>query len=181
MSQPTPTYLGLDLETTGLDPEHDLILEIGVLILGDDLTEITRFDAPIAHETHAIMTRINDYVRDMHTQNGLLSELDAGKGIPLEQSEQTLHLIIDAYPERPVLLGSSVHFDRGFLRVHMPRIVERLSHRHCDASSFAMFAPQLRAHGGAAHRALADVRHSAQMCRDARAMLRRMPPRKAGR
>jgi oligoribonuclease (3'-5' exoribonuclease) len=35
-------YLLLDLETTGLDPDRDCILEIGAIILDKDLQEIDR-------------------------------------------------------------------------------------------------------------------------------------------
>jgi len=178
----TPVYLGIDIETTGLDPERDVILEIAALALTADLTEITRFESLVQHDRPIPV--MSDYVRAMHTDNGLLAELAQGKGQRLEWIEDVLVQACDAYPERPILLGSSVHFDRAFLSRYMPRLVERLSHRHCDASSFCMFAPQLRAHGSArkpAHRALADIRFSAQVCRDARAMLIRTPPRKQGR
>jgi len=65
-----------------------------------------------------------------------------------------------------------VHFDHGFLRVHMPKLAARFSHRHYDVSAVKLFCQSLgmpKPPKAEAHRAAADVRESiehAKACAD---------------
>jgi oligoribonuclease len=181
----TPTYLAIDLETTGLDPTEDIILEIAALVLDEDLYELAAFSAVI-EQTAPFTGLMCDDVRQMHTANGLIAEIEQGTArrmMPLVDAIATLTQIASKYPKPPILCGSSVHFDRGFLAVDAPALVALLSHRHLDATTCKLLQPSLAVHGATqpAHRALADIRFSAQQLRDAKAILRSLTPRKAKR
>jgi oligoribonuclease (3'-5' exoribonuclease) len=55
-----------------------------------------------------------------------------------------VRLLKAQYPQEPlVLAGASVHFDRGFIRAHMPRLNTELSHRHFDVSTLRMLFDEL--------------------------------------
>lgn len=77
---------------------------------------------------------------------------------------------LEAYEDKPTLAGASVHFDLGFLRVHMPRLARELSHRVYDVSAVALFCRSLgmpKLPKAEAHRAMPDVLESiehAKMC-----------------
>ncbi len=171
------SYLWVDLETTGLDPHGCRILEWAALLAADDAagdmtpvreyTGVVGLDAKAWEEAQAEM---DPYVLDMHTKNGLLAECITGSDTLREAEDFLVSLAQELtgrdMPDRSaqiVLAGSTVHFDLGFIRVHMPRFAEWLSHRCFDVSTLKMAE---RDWGGQpftkanAHRALADVRES---------------------
>src|SRR5699024_1069471 len=75
----------IDTETTGLEPEADLLLEIAVVVTRNDLSEIGSFDIVIAPNEGVddAVSRMDEFVRDMHTSNRLIEDLhDPGAHSP---------------------------------------------------------------------------------------------------
>ena len=72
----------------------------------------------------------------------------------------------DVIPEHHgkfLLAGSSIHFDLGFLRVHMPKLAAKFSHRLFDVSAIKLFCESLgmpKLPKAEAHRAMVDVEES---------------------
>jgi oligoribonuclease (3'-5' exoribonuclease) len=170
-------FLWLDLETTGLDPIEPgaMILEWAYVLAADDfdgdMSVIDSCYSPVKCDVDP--TALNPYVRKMHTANGLLAEIRLSDGdLPtIGESDEMLlsvcqELTGQEQPKGLVLAGSSVHFDLGWVRVHMPRFAACLSPRVFDVSVLKAFArtygrdfPELPESKGA-HRALNDVMHS---------------------
>lgn len=119
------TYCFLDIETTGLDPNTDEILEIAWVFTDD---QFNMASAPqsflVDHEASTwstVWNRINDneYVKSMHTASGLLADL-ANPDKPKLSLDDVYHRLEDQLSERSVdglthLAGRSVHFDKSFL------------------------------------------------------------------
>ena len=137
-------FIWLDLETTGLDPDRDIILEFAAMIANDgrggDFTPIEIHQSVVApyfygtRPAGVILAEMDPFVRNMHTKNGLLAELERPElCCTIGEADEFLAALI---PDgKPSLAGNSVHFDLGFLRVHMPRFAARLSHRVFDVST----------------------------------------------
>lgn len=160
--------LWLDLETTGLDPQHDSILEIAVARapINDPFNYVQLLNRVAKHSGYWL----SDFIRDMHTKNGLLKECRTGDS--LLDIEEVLLDFIPMLPknDRPVLAGSSIHFDQAFIKFHMPELYSRLSHRLYDVSSVRLFAeslgaPDFRGEGDSTHRAMSDIIDSVELAK----------------
>jgi len=158
----------VDCEMTGLDLEHDALVEIACLVTDDDLTIIgDGVDVVICPPDEAL-TQMTDFVREMHTTSGLIDELAAG--ITLADAEQrVLDYVRSVVPDsrRVPMAGNSIATDRGFVARDMPALDAHLHYRMIDVSSIKELARRWypRAYFAApdkqgGHRALADIRES---------------------
>jgi oligoribonuclease len=158
-------YLWIDLETTGLDPDNDRIIEVG-WFLSDHHEQVTEAQSVLITPDKIAWELMKQdlFVQSMHTNNGLLKDMDAFGTIMVEDAEdQILEDLLKHKGGIPILAGASVHFDRGFIRTWMPRLDRRLTHRHMDVSTLRMFFDSQGFHSygektrPTVHRALEDV------------------------
>jgi len=161
--------LWIDLETTGLDPERCSIIEVAAVMTTADLLPVGIVEEVVCDKpTAALWAEMNDWCRTTHGESGLWDEVKETT-VTLDDAECMIVALIDRWlPEgkKPLLGGQSVHFDRGFIRKHMPTLDGRLSHRHLDVSSFMEAGKRWGFQDshlsrsdepGAAHRALDDI------------------------
>lgn len=170
--------LWIDLETSGLHPDRDHILEITAVRTDENLVPLDGYSAvrKLSPATfHAIQAACEPVVLQMHEKNGLWDETLNGPNSEIAEIEVGLLNLIGGFSvDSPIFLsGSSVHFDRAFLKRAFPSIDKYLSHRHFDVSvlhRFAeMFAPEHRfpevRPEDLAHRARPDVLYSIGVAR----------------
>ncbi|MCL4121272.1 UNVERIFIED_CONTAM: hypothetical protein GTU68_049882 [Idotea baltica] len=159
----------MDLEMTGLDPSQHVIVEIATLITDDELNLVAEGPELIIHATDDELSRMDDFVTNMHTKSGLLEQIKASTVTLEDATEQTLAFLQEHIPEaRTVpLCGNSIGTDRRFLAIYMSEIEEFLHYRSVDVSTIKELARRWypdalasvpRKDGG--HRALDDIRES---------------------
>ncbi len=156
----------IDLEMTGLDPDHDLIIEAAALITDGDLN-ITAHGPEIAvHRGPAELALMNAWNRRTHGASGLTDRVRRSQ-TSIEQAEtELLEFLAEWTFERTSpLCGNSVHQDRAFLRRQMPRVDAWLHYRIVDVSTVkelvSRWYPQLEPFAKQErHRALDDIRES---------------------
>lgn len=155
----------IDCEMTGLDLNADVLVEIAVLITDSDLNVLGDGIDVVIKPEPAALEQMNDFVRNMHTESGLIDLLD--DGVSLAEAEQQVLAYIREWvpePQKAPLAGNSVGTDKAFLDLHMPELVEYLHYRIIDVSSVkelarrwyarAYFQAPTKAGG---HRAMADI------------------------
>jgi oligoribonuclease len=80
MNTSTNPLVWIDVETTGLDPDYDQLLEVAMVITDSELEPIAGFDS-VVHWTEFL--GVNETVFKMHTDNGLFEDCRAGDGLSL--------------------------------------------------------------------------------------------------
>ncbi|MDD7400911.1 MAG: type I-E CRISPR-associated endoribonuclease Cas2e [Eubacteriales bacterium] len=151
-------YIVLDLETDGLDPIHDRIIEIGAVKLGPHAPEI--FQRLILHDAQlppsiVSLTKISD-------------ELLKNNGVAIQEAMEGFLAFIGELP----IVGYGVDFDFNFINAYMSRQgLPALSNQRLDVMQLVkrekMFLPNykletvLKAYGiepAVQHRALEDAK-----------------------
>ena len=141
----------VDTETTGLDPERGDLLEVALVVTDDDLAEVAATASvvqPIAPMSAvAWMKSLSPIIQEMHGKNGLFDEIMDGHSAHLHVVEDALCAWVGAAAKERLfdlkktpLAGSTVGFDRAWLRRHMPRLEALFSYRSIDVSSFTEIA-----------------------------------------
>jgi oligoribonuclease len=156
----------LDLEMTGLDPVHDVILQAALIVTDSQLTPIEEYCVDVWAPEHAL-ERMVPFVRDMHTKSGLLERVRRSK-IDLGAAEKALLERVAGNISYPaVLCGNSIGQDKRFVERHMPGLAGYLSYRTIDVSSIKILAKLWYGSGAVfdkpkdrEHDALFDVQNS---------------------
>lgn len=156
----------IDIETTGLDVNSDLLLEVGIVIIDSQLHEIAHHCVLIASPENVAWAKHTyaqwdrgaplDPAQTMHLNNWLISDLyqpwrfsqghaDGTHTTVVEYrrgSDQLCAFLDEHGVVEPVpLVGSSVRaLDGPFLALHMPKLFARFTHRTIDASALTELA-----------------------------------------
>lgn len=166
MGQNTETkFVWMDLEMTGLDPEQHVIVAAAAIITGPDLKPIAEIERVIWQPEEAL-SKMNPFVRDMHTKNGLIDQIRASS-VGIEDAQRDLMQLITEHCRyrEGVLAGNSIHQDRRFLTKHMPVVEAFLHYRQVDVSTLKVLAStwfpgRLDFKKQKSHTALGDIRES---------------------
>jgi oligoribonuclease len=175
-------FIWIDLETTGLDPTTGLLLEFAAVLCrdgrGGDFGIEHAYTGAVHHTDAAQHPSVSQYVRDMHTKNGLWDAVDASDVSVFEADDflaGLAHALSAGRPRSITLAGSSVHFDLAWARVHLPKFAWYLHHRVFDVSTIRRAVDSWGS--GAewptreAHRAMDDVQATILEARIAREAL----------
>jgi oligoribonuclease len=168
MTTQLPHLIWIDCEMTGLNLETDALVEIAVLVTDSDLNVIGDGVDVVIHATQGQLDSMNDFVREMHTTSGLITEIPSG--ISMEEAEEQILKYLESagtQPGKSPLAGNSVSVDRSFIARDMSRLNEYLHYRTIDVSSIKELArrwyPKTYFAAPAKtgnHRALGDIRDS---------------------
>lgn len=163
ITEPAGRLAVIDLETTGLDPDTGLILEVGVVVVDSRFDEVAdhavlladpaALDWAVGTTRRAAEGAELDIPERMHLDSGLIADLTGfanaeGPGRPdvaftTADAEAAIGAFLteQGITEPVPLTGSSVRsLDGPFLQRHMPNLFSRFTHRTIDASALTEFA-----------------------------------------
>jgi oligoribonuclease len=158
----------IDCEMTGLNPQVDELVEIAVVITDSELNLVDEGIDLVIKPSDESLAQMNDFVRNMHTESGLINELENGLSLP-ETEKLVLEYIQRFIPEakESPLAGNTIGTDRMFISRYLPAVDAHLHYRNIDVSSIKELTrrwyPRVyfqlpKKDGG--HRALADILES---------------------
>ena len=79
----------IDLEMTGLDPDHHVVVEVAALVTDADLNILGQGVDIVVHATEEQLAGMNELVADMHGSSGLTEAIRAST-TTIEQAEQAV-------------------------------------------------------------------------------------------
>jgi oligoribonuclease len=168
MANEQPNLIWIDCEMTGLSLLTDALVEIAVLVTDSELNVIGEGVDVVIHATEGQLEDMNDFVREMHTNSGLIAEIP--NGIPVAAAEAKIIAYLESASTvagKSPLAGNSVGVDRSFIDRDMPSLSAYLHYRTIDVSSIKELArrwyPKAYFNAPAKtgnHRALGDIQDS---------------------
>lgn len=157
----------IDLEMTGLDPDHDSILEIATVVTDKDLNVLA--EGPEFAIRHPLerLEKMDDWNRNQHSKSGLWQRVVTST-IDLRTAEAlTVEFLAQWVPAgKSPICGNSICQDRRFLHRLMPRLERYFHYRNLDVSTIKELARRWSPDVSrgfskeSTHTALSDVRDS---------------------
>lgn len=138
-------FVLVDVETDGLDEDQNVILELGIIIIRDDLTSSldgqTRRSWQVRYDDLAERReRAFPAVREMHDKSGLWRAcVEEGRHPTLVEADAVRFLEKNGATGFP-MTGNSIHFDRRFLKKQMPLLEKAFFYRSIDISTLTELA-----------------------------------------
>ncbi len=131
----------IDCEMTGLDPESDRLIEIGVIITDSQLNLVAEGPGIVISQPQALLDSMDEWNTNTHTKSGLVERVQ-DSNINEATAERTLIDFLSKYVPAGVspMCGNSVHQDRRFLDRYMPNLASYFHYRNLDVSSIKILA-----------------------------------------
>lgn len=168
--KPRRPLVWIDCEMTGIDLDKDGLVEVAVVITDEQLNVVDPGIDIVIRPSQEALDNMGDFVRNMHTESGLIDEFETG--VSLEEAQREVLDYVKKFvpqPRQALLAGNSIGTDKAFLERDMPELIDYLHYRVVDVSSIKELAKRWyhrtfeeapAKHGG--HRALADILESIQ-------------------
>ncbi|MCW8919165.1 MAG: oligoribonuclease [Gammaproteobacteria bacterium] len=167
MERDPDNLIWIDLEMTGLDPDHDRIIEIATIVTDAELNTLAEGPVFAIHQSEAVLGRMDEWNQRQHGGSGLLERVRQSRMDEAEAQAQTI-AFLEQYVERgkSPMCGNSICQDRRFLARTMPVLEAFFHYRNLDVSTLKELARRWRPEVLAAltkqgsHLALDDIRES---------------------
>ena len=157
----------IDLEMTGLDAQHDHIIEIATIVTDQYLQHWQEGPSLVIHQADEILDNMNEWCQQQHGNSGLTQRVRDSQCSLASAEQQTLGFI-SQYCEAgsSPLCGNSIGTDRRFMAAYMPTLEQFFHYRNVDVSTIKELAlrwrPELagQVKKNSSHLALDDIKDS---------------------
>ncbi|MBU2967262.1 oligoribonuclease [Amphritea sp. 2_MG-2023] len=131
----------IDLEMTGLDPEHDRIIEIATIVTDSQLNILAEGPNLVIHQSNALLDGMDEWCTNQHGKSGLTQKVRDSQ-ISERQAELDTIAFINQYVDQGAspICGNSIGQDRRFLVKYMPELESWFHYRNLDVSTIKELA-----------------------------------------
>ncbi|GKW13631.1 MULTISPECIES: oligoribonuclease [Pectobacterium] len=157
----------IDLEMTGLNPDHDRIIEIATLVTDANLNVLAEGPVLAVHQSDSQLALMDDWNVRTHGTSGLTERVKASTTDERAAELETLAFLQKWVPAgKSPICGNSIGQDRRFLFRYMPELEAYFHYRYLDVSTLKELArrwkPEIMAgfKKQGTHQAMDDIRES---------------------
>ena len=165
--QSPQNLIWIDLEMTGLEPEHDVIIEMATIVTDSDLNILATGPVIAVHQSDALLAGMDEWNTRTHGESGLTQRVRDSKISAADAEAQTIAFLEQWVPKgKSPICGNSIGQDRRFLCRYMPTLEAFFHYRNLDVSTLKIlaerWAPQIKEgfQKKGTHQALDDIRES---------------------
>ncbi|MDP3560269.1 MAG: oligoribonuclease [Legionellaceae bacterium] len=157
----------IDLEMTGLYPEHDRIIEIATVVTNSQLEILAEGPVLAIHQAPNHLSAMDEWNTKQHNRSGLVSRVQ-NSDITERAAELETIMFLSQYIDKGYspMCGNSICQDRRFLYKYMPELAYYFHYRNLDVSTLKELAQRWRPNlmkgfkKESQHLALQDIRDS---------------------
>jgi oligoribonuclease len=157
----------IDLEMTGLSPDHDRIIEIATLVTDASLNVLAEGPVFAITQPQARLDQMDAWNTHQHGKSGLTARVQASD-VSEAQAEAETIAFLEHYvePNTSPMCGNSICQDRRFLARYMPELEQFFHYRNLDVSTLKELAKRWKPGAlegvtkNGAHLAMADIKDS---------------------
>jgi len=167
MSNKNDNLIWLDMEMTGLSPEHDKIIEVAMVVTDAELNVLSESPVMVVHQSDAVLDAMDAWNKGTHGRSGLIDKVKASTLDEQLAEQKLLEFLKPLVPAgKSPMCGNSICQDRRFMAKYMPELEKYFHYRNLDVSVFKELARRWRptVYAGfkkeSRHEALADIYES---------------------
>lgn len=157
----------IDLEMTGLNPDHDRIIEIATLVTDANLNVLAEGPVMAVHQSDSQLALMDDWNVRTHGASGLTDRVKASTTDERAAELETLAFLQKWVPAgKSPICGNSIGQDRRFLFRYMPKLEAYFHYRYLDVSTLKELARRWKPEiltgfkKQGTHQAMDDIRES---------------------
>ena len=167
MQKNDTNLIWIDLEMTGLNTDHDKIIEIATIVTDKELNVLAEGPVMALSQPEEMLDGMDEWNTRQHNKSGLVERVRQSEISEAQAEVKTIAFLEQYVPAgKSPMCGNSICQDRRFLHRHMPKLERYFHYRNLDVSTLKIlaqhWAPEVAKgfNKTSEHLALADIRDS---------------------